>query len=196
MIRNKIISTTISLVAFNTNATRLWIIALLLMLSCHINAENNNLMQRFIRVDTTLTVAELRTLYLSYSLSAAYKTSVAQLPNDPLLAVEQRPLSLQALFDAAIAMKHKGKKKLMARYARQMWMLGEMLHNEYAGNAEDPYPLLYREDESIILYNWEHIDSIVKVTVKPDYDVVECALPPDWIDYYYFRLLYNVNSID
>ena len=190
MILKLFLNPTTSLVLSFFEGTRLWLVFFLIAGSAHASAMNDDLMRRFEKVDTMLTNEELQELYLSYS-----KTQDS-LPSDPLLAVAQRPLSLQALYDAAIFMKRKGKNKRMAHYARQMWMLGEMIHNSFTGNADDPYPLLYREDESLILYNWEHIDSIVEVKPQPQYDVVECTLPPDWIDFYYFRLLHKSKAND
>lgn len=170
---------------------RLWLASVLAILAIAASAQEDRLMCRFCKVDTTLTNAELHTLYLAYSKTEAYAASLGSLPSDPLQAVAKRPLSLQALFNAAVEMKHKGKKRRMARFARQMWMLGEMICNEFTGDASCPYRLLYREDECLVLYNWRHIDSIVQVTQKPEYDIVECALPPDWLDYYYFKLLHK-----
>lgn len=196
MILKLFLNTTTSLVFSFFEGMRLWLVCIFIVGSAHASAMNDDLMRRFEKVDTMLTNEELQELYLSYSKTQDYEASLDSLPSDPLLAVAQRPLSLQALYDAAFFMKRKGKNKRMAHYARQMWMLGEMIHNSFTGNAGDPYLLLYREDESLMLYNWEFIDSIVEVKPQPQYDVVECTLPPDWINSYYFRLLHKANAND
>lgn len=196
MILKLFLNSTTSLVLSFFEGMRLWLVFILIAGSAHASAMNDDLMRRFEKVDTMLTNEELQELYLSYSKTQNYEASLDSLPPDPLLAVAQRPLSLQALYDAAIFMKRKGKNKRMAHYARQLWMLGEMIHNSFTGNADDPYPLLYREDESLMLYNWEFIDSIVEVKQQPQYDVVECTLPPDWINSYYFRLLHKDKAND
>lgn len=170
---------------------RLWAFVAALCLALPGMASSDTLFYRYQQADTTLTHAQLRELFFRYSETEAYVASLGPVPQDPLLAVRQRPLSLDALYRAAVAMKRQGEIRRSGQYALQMWMLGEMVYNEFAGDVRQPYPVLYREDERWILYNWNHIDSIVKETRKAGLDVVECALPPDWTDSFCFQPLFR-----
>lgn len=152
-------------------------------------AADDALLYRYHQADTTLTFTELRELYFHYARSEAYAASLDPMPADPLQAVELRPLSLQALYEAAVVLRRQGKTVRSEHYALQLWMLGEMMYHEFTGDAHYPYPVLYREDERLFLYNWHQIDSVVSETRQNGCDVVQCALPPDWVDCFWFRPL-------
>ena len=150
-------------------------------------AESGDLYLRFHRADSTLTQAEVRTLYLDYAHTDAYRQSLVPLPLDLGEAVKQRPLSLQVLYDVAIARKREGNEPEMQRLAEQLWMLGSMLHDFYTGDSDSPIPILYREDEHFYLHNWENIDAIVSEERSGRYDLIECTMPPDWTYTFHFQ---------
>lgn len=164
-------------------------VSLFTMAHTHSHLQEDRIYQRFLAADSTLTTEELSTMYRAYTSTEAYRNSLQEeLPTDSIGQAQLRPLSVRALYRAALHCKKRGDRKLSEMYAWRQYMLGEMITHTAEGTAASPYYLIYLEDVHTLLFHWLSIDSIIDEEQEGNICIIRCAMPPDWNDFFYFDL--------